>query len=189
MSPWFKRPISRKSEAAEIHPTGAALIDAAAGSTEDDVALLQRVAFTVAEATRKGDDHALTALAALLTRASGMRVSDAGVLVNILSALQFASMLPEEARADWLPPRHAVARLVEVALNSDDAIREQGEDLLWELVSTQLVADWLGRQAGSRVVAHLGSSELQGELERQLPRHESLPGVVAEEDVYPSVPA
>ena len=56
---------------------------------------------------------------------------DKVTLMNVLSALQFASMLPDDARADSVPARHAVAESVEMGLTSGEALREQTEGLLW----------------------------------------------------------
>lgn len=81
--------------------TEATLVDAAEGLAADDPARARAVAFAVAQATRAGDDDALRALAALLTGAPAICAFDEGTLVNVLSALQFALMLPDEVRADW----------------------------------------------------------------------------------------
>lgn len=110
MSPWWRRGVDRGGSGGEAQCTGAALVHAAADLGADDTAHARAVSFAVAQATREGDDHALRALAALLTRALSVSAFDAGTLVNVASALQFASMMPDAARADWVPPMHAVAR-------------------------------------------------------------------------------
>lgn len=144
MSPWLRRAAGRERRDAGAPWTGPALVDAAAGLAADDASRLRSVAFAVAQAAREGDDHALSALTALLTRAPAVGSFDSGALVNVLSALQFASMLPDETRADWLPPGHSVAQTVELGLSSDEALREQTDGLLWALVDRRLAADWLG---------------------------------------------
>ena len=109
--------------------------------------------------------------------------------MDVLSALQFASMLPDETRADWLPPGRAVAQTVELGLNSDEALREQTDALLWALVDRRLAADWLGGEAGSAVASHVDSSELREELMSQLRTHEHVISVVAGGQEFPCAPA
>lgn len=189
MSPWLRRAVGRQGRDTGTQWIGAALVDAAAGLAADDTAHLRAVAFAVAQATREADDHALPALAALLTRAPAVGAFDAGTLVNVLSGLHFASMLPDETRADWLPPRQAVARIVELGLNSGEALQEQTDGLLWALVNQRLAADWLGRDAGDSVASRVGSSELREELISQLGTHEPRISVVAGGEEFPCVPA
>jgi len=164
-------------------------VHAAADLGADDTAHARAVSFAVAQATREGDDHALRALAALLTRALSVSAFDAGTLVNVASALQFASMMPDAARAGWVPPTHAVARTVELGLRSGEALREQIDGLLWALVNRRLAADWLGRDAANAVAAHVASSELREELLRQARRSDRLISFVAGGEEFPCIPA
>lgn len=169
--------------------TEAALVDAAEGLAADDPARARAVAFAVAQATRAGDDDALRALAALLTGAPAICAFDEGTLVNVLSALQFASMLPDEVRADWMPPTRAVARTIELGLRSGEALREQTDGLLWALVNRRLAEDWLGPDATDAVASRVASSELRQELMSQLRTQERLISFVAGGEEFPCVPA
>jgi hypothetical protein len=183
----FRRNSDRKKLAASAQWTGAALVDAVAGIAPGDSSHARGIAFAVAQATRGGDDHALRALDALLDGAPAVAARDEGTLMNVLSALQFASMLPEDARADWVPARQAVARTVELGLRSGQALHEQTEGLLWALVDRRLAADWLGRDAADVVASGDVSSELREELASQVRTHEHRISLVADGDEFPFV--
>jgi len=165
------------------------LVDAAAGLGADNAGHARAVAFAVAQATRAGDDHALPALAALVTRAPSVSAFDEGTLVNVVSALQFASVLPDAARADWVPPTDAVARTVVQGLRSGEALREQTDGLLWALVNRRLAAYWLGRDGANAVAARIASPELREELLRQVRTSDRLISFVAGGEEFPTVPA
>lgn len=187
MLPRLRRTASRRD--AGLLWTGAALVDAVAGLAAGDAAHVRAVAFAVAQAAREGDEHAMQALADMLTAPLTFAASDDGTLVNILSALQFASMLPEEARADRLLARQAVTRTVEMGMRSSEALREQTEGLLWALVDRRLAADWLGPEAETVVASCVGSSELREGLLSQLRTHEPSISFVAGGEEFPCVSA
>ncbi|MDQ6804655.1 MAG: hypothetical protein M3065_06745 [Actinomycetota bacterium] len=131
----------------------------------------------------------MPALARLLTEAPTVAAFDEGTLVNILSALQFASMLPDGAGTDSVPARQAVARIVEMGLTADEALREQTEGLLWALIDRRLAADWLAPDAGTLIASHIASSELRQQLTSQLHTHHNVVSFVAGGEEFPCVPA
>lgn len=183
MRPWSKRAASRRT--LSERPSGTALVDAASSLSGRDAEDVRAVAFAVAQATRDGDPHALSALSALLAAAHAVDV-DTGALVNALSALQFAAMLPDEVRADWAPPSSAVAEIVGLGLDSD-AHLEQTIDLLWALVNQRVAADWLGAGA-TALASRVASSELGQELVAQARMNEPLISL-EDWDEYPRLPA
>jgi hypothetical protein len=124
------------------------LAEAVAGLAVEDAERVQVVAFAVACAVRDADDgQALPVLADLLVTTSVAVDVNEGTLINLLSAVQYASLLPTDVRAGWKPPAEAVASLVRRGLGSSEALREQAEDLLGALVDEDLADDWLGRDA------------------------------------------
>jgi hypothetical protein len=163
MSPRLRRPGTIEETDAQPEWTGAALAEAAALATEDPEDA-QAVAFAVACAIRDRDDDALLAMTALLAATAQVPVLPVGALVNVLSALQFAAMLPDDARGGWVPPSHAVGRVVEQGLTASVALREQATAALWTLVDRLLVADWLGREAAQAVASRVDSAELRHAL-------------------------
>jgi hypothetical protein len=189
MRRWRRRKINFEARDTVPRWKGGALVDAAAGLAAGSAADARAVAFAVAQATRRGEGHALDALAAVLAQGSVAAASDEGTLMNVLSALQFASMLPDGARANWIPPRHAVAHAVELGLSSGEALREQTDGLLWALVDRRLAADWLGGDALHTVVPRVASSGLRGELLSQVSTHEPVIDLVADGEEFPCVPA
>lgn len=189
MRPWLRRGAGPNERDAGPQWTGAALVNAVADLAAGDAVHARAVAFAVAQAAREGDDHAMRALADMLAEAPAAAAFDEGTLVNVLSALQFASMLPDDARTDWVPARDAVARTVEMGLRSGEALREQTEGLLWALVDRRLAADWLGPDAGTAVASRVASFELRERLISQLRTHKHLISFVAGGEEFPCVPA
>ncbi len=187
MRSWLKRTADPDGNDAGPQWTGASLVKVVAGIAAGDVSRAREVAFAVAQAARDGDDHALRALSALLTQVHAVAASDEATLVNVMSALHFASMLPVDARADWAPARNSVAPIVEMGLRSGEALSDQTEGLLWALVDRRLAADWLGPEAGINVASRVVSSELRERLEGQLRTHKHLISVVAGGDEFPCV--
>jgi hypothetical protein len=186
MSSWFRR--TTKGPDAGADWVGPALMNAATGFAAHDPAHARAVAFAVAQATRAGDDYALGALTEVIARLSDVCASDDATLMNVLSALQFASMLPEDARADWVPPPADVAHALELGLSSD-ALREQAAGLLWALVTRRLVADWIGPSAASVVASRIASADLREEFLSQVRAHEPPVSFVQGGDEFPCVPA
>ncbi len=109
--------------------------------------------------------------------------------MNLVSALQFASMLPDATRAEWVPPTGTIARTVELGLRSDGALREQTDGLLWALVNRRLAADRLGRDGANAVAARVVSSELREELLDQVRPSDRLISFVAGGEEFPCVTA
>jgi hypothetical protein len=181
----FRGRAGREELGASAQLTGTALVDAVAGIAAGDTPHARGVAFAVAQAARGGDDNALRALDALLDQAPPIAARDEGTLVNVLSALQFASMLTDDARADWVPARHAIARTVELGLRSGEALREQTEGLLWALVDRRLAADWLGHDVADVIASGDVSSELREQIASQARTHEHGISLVADGDLYP----
>jgi hypothetical protein len=136
------------------------LADVVAGLAMEDAERVQVVAFAVARAVRDaGDGEALPVLADLLTAASGVPDLNEGALINLLSAVQYATLLPAGARAGWTPPAEAVARLLRRGLGSSKLPREQAEGVLGALVDDGLAADWLGPDATRDLVGSRGSGD------------------------------
>jgi hypothetical protein len=183
MRRWW-HPAVREADAGQRW-TGTALVDAAANIAGSDPADAREVAFAVAEATRDGGDRALRALAALLTAATTVSELDEGALVNVLSALHFASMLPDDARDAWVPPSQAVVLTVERGLASSEAVHEQTDGLLWALVDRRLAAGWLGHDGCRAIALHVRSDELREELIRLGESRETVMSFVAAGDEYP----
>lgn len=188
MSRWLRRAARPEWRDPGAQWTGPALVDAAARLAPDDVAHARAVAFAVAEATREGDDDALRALSVLLSRSSAISVLDESTLVNVLSALHFASMLPEDVRGGWLPPTDAVARAIELASRSGEVLRDQTDGLLWALLDRRLAADWLGRE-NAQAVASRVISDLREQVVSQLHTHEPVISLVAGGEEFPCLPA
>jgi hypothetical protein len=99
-------------------------------------------------AVRDADDgQALPVLADLLVTTSAAADVNEGTLINLMSAVEYAMMLPDEARAGWTPPAEAIVSLVRRALGSNELLHEQAADLLGTLVDEGLADGWLGRDA------------------------------------------
>lgn len=167
--------------------SGPALVDAAASDATREGAFAREVAFAVAQATRDGDAHALPALSALLAGISQEHGFDEGALVNLMSAVQFASMRPD-ARSDWVPPTAAIARSVELGQSSDELLRDQAEGLLWALVDRRLAAAWLGREGVHALAQGDVSPALRKELLGQV-RASDLVSLVSGGEEFPCVTA
>lgn len=185
----LRRAAGREGRDSGAQWSGPALVDAVEGAAAGDVAGPRAITFAVAQAMREADDHATRALAGILAKMPAFAASDEGTLVNILSALQFASMLPDDAHADWVPARHPVTRTVELGLTSGDALREQTEGLLLALLDRRLAAGWLGPEAGARIASLVNSPELRHGLVSQLRSDKHLISFVAGGEEFPCVPA
>lgn len=160
-----RRAVRETDEARPL--TGAALVDAVGGAAAAATAEARSIAFALAQAMRDGDPSAPRALTRMLDAAPPVRAADRPTVMNLLSALHFATMLPDEARADWVPPRHGVARVVVTGLVSGDALREQAENLLWALLDRDLAAGWLGPNVGGIIASSVSSSDLRAALQRE----------------------
>jgi hypothetical protein len=146
---------------------GIALVDAATHVGTGDDRRDQIVAFDVARAVRDdGDEQALIALYTVLDVLRTAAAPSYGTLVNVLTAVQHALILPDEALGRWRPPPGSLGRLLDHALSENEPLRLQADDLLWALVERHLAGAWLGRRA-STVAWRVGASELRAALEAQ----------------------
>lgn len=128
----------------------------------------QVVAFDVARAIRDaGDASSLRALSALLEALRTAPAPASGTLVNVVTALQYAAMLPDETLEGWDPPSGSLDRLLDRALSLDEPMRRQADDLLWALAERRLFGGWLGRRAAT-VADRVPPGDLRAELERQV---------------------
>lgn len=147
--------------------TATALIDAARRLGTGDDTVDQVVAFDIALAVRDdGDERALRALDAMLDVLRTAPAPSCGTLVNVLTAVQYALILPDEVLGRWRPPPGSLGRMLDHALSGDEPLRRQADDLLWALVERRLAGSWLGRRA-STMAWRVQTSELQAALEGQ----------------------
>lgn len=184
----LRRPVRSEQRDAVAQWTGPSLREAVLSLAPGDVAHARALAFAVAQAIREGHGDALPALTRLLAEVPMVAATDEGTLMNVLSALQFASMLADDAHADWVPANDSVAKIVDMGLTASGTLPEQAEGLLWALIDRRLAADWLGPEAGAMVVGRVASLELRKELLSSLNMRLSV-GVVADGGEFPCVPA
>jgi hypothetical protein len=182
MTHWLRR---RRDADPDAAVPAAELLKAVAALAIDDVKHAQAVAFAVARAIREADEAALPALAMLLTATKSAPSLNEGTVINLLSALQYATLLPGDVRAGWAPPAAAVASLVERAMEANTVLRDQAEGVLWALADDGLITGWLGAQVARDLANRVDSTELKNELLRR-PRPF---GLVAEEEEYPCAAA
>jgi hypothetical protein len=163
---------------------GAALIAAGAEVGRGEDVRDQVVAFDVAVSVRDdGDADSLAGLTTLLEALRSAPPPSYGTLVNVISAVQYALILSDEALNGWSPPPGAVARMLVEALSGKEPMRRQADDLLWELVDRRLVAPWLGLRTAT-LATRVASPDLRAELEAQTRHLDVAP--VAGGDEYPS---
>jgi hypothetical protein len=137
----------------DVWPTGDELLVAAGNVEKADDEEAQRTAFAVAVGVRDDDPQGIPALTALLTGAARRAALGEGTLVNTLTAVQYASMQMSDAAIAWVPPRPELTRLVLLALDGRELLREQAEELLWAFVDRRLVGRWLGDRAAEITAA------------------------------------
>jgi hypothetical protein len=146
---------------------GIALVDAATQVGTGDDRHDQVVAFDVALAVRdNGDEQALVALDVMLDVLRTAVAPSYGTLVNVLTAIQYALILPDESLGRWRPPPGSLGRMLDHALAGNEPLRRQVDDLLWALVERQRAGSWLGRRA-STVAWRVEAPALQAALEAQ----------------------
>ncbi len=136
---------TRRSETIEEpQASGLELRAAATAVGSGDPVRDQRVAFDVAIAVREGVPDALAALHVLLERMAGADDVAQGTLINALTAVQYAAVVPEQALG-WRPPSAALTQVIRRAQGADAMLREQADDLLEALGDVGVRDAWLAR--------------------------------------------
>lgn len=128
----------------------------------------QVVAFDIASAVRdRGDEQTLVALDVMLAVLRAAPAPSYGTLVNVLTAVQHAAMLPGDSLGSWRPSAGSLGRVLEHAQQSEnEPLRRQVDDLLWALAERELARAWLGPDA-STVASRVEASDLRAALQRQ----------------------
>jgi hypothetical protein len=128
----------------------------------------QVVAFDIASAVRdRADEQTLVALDVMLDVLCTAPAPSYGTLVNVLTAVQHASILPDESLGSWRPSAGSLGSVLDHAQQSEnEPLRRQTDDLLWALAERKLAGTWLGDDV-STVASRVEASDLRVALERQ----------------------
>jgi hypothetical protein len=144
-----------------------ALVEAAKQVGAGDERRDQVVAFDIAVAVRDhGGEQTLVALDVMLDVLRAAPVPSYGTLVNVLTAVQHASILPDESLGSWRPSAGSLGSVLGHAQSGNEPLRRQVDDLLWALAERELTGPWLGRDV-STVASRVEASDLRAVLERQ----------------------
>lgn len=144
-----------------------ALVEAAKHVGAGDERRDQVVAFDIALAVRdRGGEQTLVALDVMLDVLRAAPAPSYGTLVNVLTAVQHASILPDESLGSWRPSAGSLGSVLDHAQSGNEPLRRQVDDLLWALAERELAGPWLGRDV-STVASRVEASDLRAVLERQ----------------------
>ena len=130
---------------------------------QEELLWARQATFDVARAVKDASPHALVVLRMLLRELSGGRLQDSAILLNLMTALQFAAVLQPTAR-DWEAPTESIMVVLSAGL-AEDVSRQQAEGLLWALINNDLAGTWIDIDPGSRLLQMVETPSLRSRLD------------------------